>query len=63
MIINRSQVTFWENLNKDGKVAQSIESFKKQNPNGPDCSKVTTDTQSDATTDTQGADSTATQES
>jgi len=61
MIINRSQVTFWENLNKDGKVAQSIESFKKQNPNGPDCSKVTTDTQSDATTDTQGADSTATQ--
>lgn len=55
MIINRSQVTFWENLNKDGKVVQSIKSFEKQNPNGPDCSKVTTDTQSSTGTNTQGA--------
>ncbi len=55
MIINRSQVTFWENLNKDGKVVQSIKSFQKQNPNGPDCSKVTTSTQSSSNAATQGA--------
>ena len=55
MIINRSQVTFWENLNKDGKVVQSIKSFQKQNPNGPDCSKVSTSTQSSSTAATQAA--------
>ncbi len=62
MIINRSQVTFWENLNKDGKVVQSIKSFQKQNPNGPDCSQVSTSTQSspaaapqNATSNTQAA--------
>lgn len=45
MVINRSQVTFWENLNADGKVVKSIEEFKKQNPNGPDCSQVSNQTQ------------------
>lgn len=44
MIISRDQVTFWENLNKSGKVAQSIEQFKKQNPNGPNCSQTTSQT-------------------
>lgn len=44
MVINRDQVTFWENLNKDGKVAQSIEQFKKQNPNGPNCTQQTSQT-------------------
>ena len=55
MIINRSQVTFWENLNQKGKVVQSIQAFEKQNPNGPDCSKVGTSTQSSSTAATQGA--------
>lgn len=50
MIINRSQISFWENLNKDGKVAQSIAEFKKQNPNGPDCSQVSNETQSGTNT-------------
>lgn len=55
MVINRSQVTFWENLNKDGKVVQSIKTFEKQNPNGPDCTKVTSDTQSTTSANTQGS--------
>ena len=44
MMITRDQVTFWENLNKDGKVAKSIEEFKKQNPNGPNCDQTTSQT-------------------
>ncbi len=55
MLINRDQVTFWENLNKDGKVAKSIEEFKKQNPNGPNCSQVSNETQSTTNTNTQGS--------
>lgn len=54
MLINRDQVTFWENLSKDGKVAKSIEEFKKQNPNGPNCSEVSNQTQSTSNT-TQGS--------
>lgn len=46
MLINRDQVTFWENLDKSGKVAKSIEEFKKQNPKGENCQEVTNQTQS-----------------
>lgn len=45
MIIARDQVSFWENLNDDGKVVKSIGEFKKQNPNGPNCSEVSNQTQ------------------
>lgn len=44
MLINRDQVTFWENLKTDGKVAKSIAEFIKQNPNGPNCSEQTSQT-------------------
>lgn len=54
MVVNRAQVTFWENLSDDGKVAQSIEEFKQQNPNGPDCTEVTDQTQASTNTSTQG---------
>jgi hypothetical protein len=37
MVINRSQVAFWENLQDSGKVVQAIKQFKTQNPNGPNC--------------------------
>ncbi len=37
MFINRSTVTFWENLKDSGKVAQAIDTWKSQNPNGQDC--------------------------
>lgn len=39
MVINRSQVAFWENLQDNGKVVQAINQFKQQNPNGPNCSQ------------------------
>jgi len=55
MIINRAQISFWENLQDDGKVVTSIKKFIKQNPNGPDCSKVSTQTQAATSTTTQGA--------
>ena len=58
MVINRSQVTFWENLVASGKVVTSINQFQKQNPNGPDCSQVSNQTQaSDSSTSAQGGSS------
>lgn len=58
MVINRDQVTFWENLNPSGKVVSSIKQFQQQNPNGPDCSQVSNQTQAGSNTDTQGSAST-----
>ncbi len=57
MVINRSQVTFWENIQDDGKVVTSIKQFKQQNPNGPDCSQVSNQTQASGGTTTQGGSS------
>jgi hypothetical protein len=37
MIINRSQVSFWENLKSDGSVAKAVTQYKQQNPNGQKC--------------------------
>lgn len=48
MVINRSQVAFWENLQDDGKVVSAIADYIKANPNGPDCSANTTSTPTDA---------------
>lgn len=59
MVINRSQVTFWENLNPSGKVVTSIKQFQQQNPNGPNCSEVSNQTQASGTSSTtQGSTST-----
>lgn len=38
MVINGSQVTFWENLQDGGQVAKAVKSFQQQNPNGQKCS-------------------------
>jgi hypothetical protein len=38
MVINRSQVTFWENLQSDGQVAKAVATFQQKNPNGQKCS-------------------------
>lgn len=51
MVINRSQVAFWENLQDNGKVVQAIKTFQQQNPNGPNCSASSNSTNS--TTNTQ----------
>ncbi|HJQ08299.1 MAG TPA: hypothetical protein VJ836_02320 [Candidatus Saccharimonadales bacterium] len=37
MIINREQVTFWENLKTDGQVAEAIKKWVEQNPEGQKC--------------------------
>jgi hypothetical protein len=44
-------MAFWENMKDDGRVVQAIKQFQKQNPNGPDCTNQTNQTQSN--TDTQ----------
>ncbi|HSX43580.1 MAG TPA: hypothetical protein VLF59_05875 [Candidatus Saccharimonadales bacterium] len=54
MVINRSEVSFWENLQDNGKVVSSIKQFKQQNPNGPDCSQVSNQTQASNGSATQG---------
>jgi len=41
MLINRDQVSFWENLKDDGKVAKAIEQWQSQNPNGQKCDEST----------------------
>jgi hypothetical protein len=46
MVINRSQVAFWENLQTSGKVVQAIQSYIKQNPNGPNCSQTSSSSSS-----------------
>jgi hypothetical protein len=58
MVINRSEVSFWENIKDDGKVVASINKFKQQNPNGPDCSQVSTQTQASNSNTTQGTGTT-----
>jgi hypothetical protein len=37
MVINSSQVTFWENLQSSGQVAQAVAKFEAANPNGQKC--------------------------
>lgn len=61
MVINRDQVTFWENLNPNGKVVSSIKQFQQQNPNGPNCSEVSTQTQASGTSGTAQNAGSATQ--
>lgn len=55
MIINHSQVAFWENLQNNGQVVQAITSYQKQNPNGPNCSQVSGGTTSTPTNDNGSA--------
>lgn len=40
MVVNTSQVTFWENLQADGQVAKAVAQFEQQNPNGQQCSNA-----------------------
>jgi len=37
MIINRDQVTFWENLKTDGQVTTAIKKWRTENPQGQKC--------------------------
>jgi hypothetical protein len=42
MVINREQVTFWENLRDDGQVAKAVAEWVKQNPEGQKCQTTAT---------------------
>ncbi len=47
MIVNRDQVTFWENLKDDSQVSKAIAEWVKQNPNGQKCQTANTNTSTD----------------
>lgn len=60
MVINRSQVAFWENLQDNGKVVTAIKQFVQQNPNGPNCSQsASTNSSSSTNTGTTPTNSTS----
>ena len=44
MVINRSSVNWWENLQPSSKVSTSIATYQKDNPKGPTCPKTSTTT-------------------
>lgn len=52
MVINRSEVFFWENLKSDSQVAQKVAEFNKQNPQGQKCN--TADQQGQSTNQQSG---------
>jgi hypothetical protein len=45
MVINRDQVTFWENLKTDGQVDNAIEKWVADNPDGQKCQAPSASTQ------------------
>lgn len=49
MIINHSNITFWENLRDDSQVVKSIKQWQQQNPKGQDCTTTTAGTGQSAT--------------
>lgn len=50
MLINREQVSFWENLKDDGKVAKAIDQWQSENPNGQKCDENTSTNSSQQST-------------
>lgn len=57
MVINRDQVTFWENLGDNGQVAKAVATFEKQNPNGQKCADQSSSASTNSTSSTQNAPS------
>jgi hypothetical protein len=58
MIINGSQVYFWENLKSTGQVTQKINQYYKDNPNGQNCSQSSNSSSTtQASTSTQSSTS------
>ena len=55
MVINRDQVTFWENLGDNGQVAKAVATFEKQNPNGQKCADQSSSASTTSGTSTQNA--------
>jgi hypothetical protein len=55
MVINRDQVTFWENLQENGQVATAVANFIKQNPQGQKCSDQSSSASTNGVNNTQNA--------
>jgi hypothetical protein len=53
MVINRDQITFWENLKGDGQVAKAISQWVQQNPNGQNCNTQNNSSNTTNTTTTK----------
>lgn len=59
MVINRSQVYFWENLKGSGQVAKNITKYYQNNPSGQNCSQASAaSSTTQSTSNTQGSAST-----
>lgn len=58
MIINSSQVTFWENIQSDGQVAKAVAQFSQQNPSGQKCSNTPSSSSSSNLQSSNGTSST-----
>ena len=55
MVINRDQVTFWENLQDNGQVAEAVKTFKQQNPDGLKCADQSSSASTNSVNTTQNA--------
>lgn len=55
MVINRDQITFWENLGDNGQVATAVKTFEKQNPDGQKCADQSTSAGTNTGNSAQGA--------
>lgn len=59
MVINRSQVTFWENLESSGQVSKAVATFEKDNPNGQKCADQSSSASTNSGNNAQSAGSSA----
>ncbi len=62
MVINRSEVEFWENLQSDGQVATAVKSYQSQNSGSQKCSTTNgaaSNVQGSATTDSSATNANA----
>lgn len=57
MVINASQVTFWENLQTNGQVAKAVATFEKQNPKGQKCADQSSSASTNSGSNAQSAGS------
>jgi hypothetical protein len=55
MVINSTQVTFWENLQADGQVAKAVAQFQQQNPDGQKCSTTSSNTNNSSNPQSQAS--------
>jgi hypothetical protein len=60
MVINRDQVTFWENLQDNGQVAKAVQTFQKQNPSGQKCADQSSSASTNSSNSAQSAGSSST---